>query len=116
MSIAFAPRYRRSALSRSSSELADVPNLKLIRHGVCHDHNPNAALPTAFVFDVEPGKCKETWGEGLSLFHNPNARFPIPEETFPSIAHYRFIDGQIRSILPEFHRYSSLTWNMLITE
>ncbi len=93
-----------------------VPNLKLIRYGVCHDHAPNAALPRPFVVEVEPGKCIETWGEGLSLFHNPNARHPVPKEMFPSIAHHKFIDGQIRSILPEFHPYTSMTWNMLITE
>lgn len=93
-----------------------VPNLKLIRHGVCHDHDPNASLPRPFVVEIEPGKCTETWGEGLSLFHNPNARIPVPEEIFPSIAHHKFIDGQIRSILPEFHPYTSMTLNFLITD
>lgn len=90
-----------------------VPNLKLIRHGVCHDHNPDAALPRAFAIEVEPGKCTETWGEGLSLFHNPNALHPVPEEMFPSIAHHKLIDGQIHSILPEFHPYMSMTLNLL---
>lgn len=70
-----------------------VPNLKLIRYGVHHDHDPNAALPRPFVIEIEPGKCAEAWGEGLSLFHNPNARHPVPEEMFPSIAHHKFIDG-----------------------
>ncbi len=93
-----------------------VPNLKLIRYGVHHDHDPNAALPRPFVIEIEPGKCAEAWGEGLSLFHNPNARHPVPEEMFPSIAHHKFIDGQIRSILPEFHPYTSMTLNMLVTD
>lgn len=30
-----------------------VPNLKLIRYGVCHDHSAEAALPKPFVFEVE---------------------------------------------------------------
>lgn len=59
-------------------------------------------LPQAFVIDVEPGKCTETWCEGLSLFHNPNALHPVPEEMFPSIARHKLIDGQIHSILPGF--------------
>jgi hypothetical protein len=92
-----------------------VPNLMLIRHGVRHDHDPNASLPRPFAFSVTPGTCTETWGEGLSLFHNPNARFPVPEDMFPSIAHHKFVDGQIQSVLPEFHPYASMTLNVLIT-
>lgn len=92
-----------------------VKNMKLVRYGVCHDHDPNAALPRKFVKEIAPGVSKESWGEGLSLFHNPNARHPVPEEMFPSIAHHKLVDGQIRSVLPEFHPYSSITMNMLIT-
>jgi len=90
--------------------------LKLIRHGVSHDHVPNASLPRPFMFNVEPGKCTESWSERLSMFHNPNARFPVPEEMFGSIAHHKFIDGQIQSVLSEFHPYTSMTLNVLITK
>lgn len=91
-----------------------VPNLKLIRHGVCHDHTPDAALPKSFVFEVESAKYSEASGEGLSMFHNPNARFPVQEEMFPSIAHHEFIEGQIISRLPEFYPYTSMTINIQI--
>ena len=50
------------------------------------------------------------------MFHNPNARFPVPEEMFGSIAHHKFIDGQIQSVLSEFHPYTSMTLNVLITK
>ncbi|HBZ2097124.1 TPA: hypothetical protein MHM06_14365 [Klebsiella pneumoniae] len=56
----------------------------------------------------------ETWGEGLSMFHNPNAKHPVPEALFPSIAHHYYDNGQIVSHLPEFHPYSSMTINMKI--
>jgi hypothetical protein len=93
-----------------------IENKKVLRYGLCHDHNPNASLPRPFVLEVEPGKCIETWGEGLSMFHNPKATHPVPPEMFPSIAHHWFEDGTIRSILPEFHPYTSMTMNMVITE
>lgn len=93
-----------------------IPNMKLIRYGVCHDHNPNASLPRPFVLNVEPGECSETWGEGLSMFHNPNALHPVSPEIFPSIAHHWFENGAIRSVLPEFHPYTSMTMNLLITD
>jgi len=86
-----------------------VPNLKMLRTGACHDHDPNAVLPRWFSFEVEPGKVVETWSEGLSMFHNPNALHPVPKELFPSIGHHVFEDGMIRSVLPEFFPYSSIT-------
>ena len=93
-----------------------VPNLRLIRRGVCHDHDPNAVLPRPFVIEIEPGKATEAWAEGLSMYHNPNALHPVPVELFPSIAHHVFDNGQIKSTLPEFHPYASITLNMLITD
>jgi hypothetical protein len=93
-----------------------IENMKLVRKGVCHDHSPNAALPRAFTHEVEHGKCTETWAEGLSMFHNPNARHPVPEHLFPSIAHHHFIDGKIMSRVPDFHPYASFTWNVKFTD
>jgi len=91
-------------------------NIKVIRYGVCHDHNPNASLPRPFVLEIEQGKNSETWGEGLSMFHNPKAIHPVSPEMFPSIAHHWFENGAIRSALPEFHPYTSMTMNMKITD
>lgn len=91
------------------------PRVIMIRQGTCYNHAPNASMPHFFRYVVDE-KSNETWGEGLSLFHNPNARFPVPEELFPSIAHHRFVDGQIVSHLPDFHPYASITLNLRITE
>jgi hypothetical protein len=59
-------------------------------------------------------ESNETWAEGLSMFHNPNAQHPVPEYLFPSVAHHYFDDGQIISRLPEFHPYSSTTMNIIL--
>lgn len=85
------------------------PAVTIMRTGTRYTHDPNAALPTPFVHEVKSGKCYESWGEGLSVFHNPNALVPLPEELFPSIAHHRFDRGQIRSHIPEFHPFGSVT-------
>ncbi|XTZ64998.1 glycosaminoglycan attachment protein [Aeromonas salmonicida subsp. pectinolytica] len=90
-------------------------NIIMYRFGTYHDHNPNASIPKPFVYQVTT-KSKETWAEGLSMFHNPNAKFPVPEELFPSIAHHHFKEGQIVSSLPEFHPYSSTTMNVKLTK
>lgn len=89
------------------------PQVLMIRVGMCHNHDPNAALPKEFRYNVDES-CNETWAEGLSMFHNPNAIHPVPEELFPSVAHHRFQEGQIVSQLPEFHPYASVTLNIRI--
>jgi len=91
------------------------PSVTMIRLGTYYDHNPNASAPKLFQYIVDENS-EETWGEGLSMFHNPNAIHPVPKELFPSIAHHDFKDGQVVSQLPEFHPYSSITLNMRITK
>lgn len=86
-------------------------NIDMYRFGSCHDHSPNASLPKFFNYQVTT-ETDETWAEGLSMFHNPNARFPVPQELFPSIAHHNFYEGQIVSTIPDFHPYSSTTIHM----
>jgi len=90
-------------------------NHRMFRVGVRHHHDPNASLPISFSHEVAPGQIAETWSEGLSMFHNPSALYPIDPGMFPGIAHHFFEGGQIRSILPEFHVYSSFTWNLMMT-
>lgn len=89
-----------------------APGVVMVRMGTHHDHDPNAHLPKPFKYVVDE-TAQETWAEGLSMFHNPNALHPVPAELFPTIAHHRFRDGQIASILPEFHPYASFTMNMI---
>lgn len=83
-------------------------DVRLFRMGTYHDHDPNASLPKMFTYEVDEN-CEETWAEGMSMFHNPNALHPVPDELFPSIAHHHFKDDTIVSTLPELHVYSSLT-------
>jgi hypothetical protein len=54
-------------------------NVKLFRMGAYHDHDPDASLPKMFSYEVNED-CTETWAEGMSMFHNPNALHPVPEE------------------------------------
>ena len=84
----------------------------MIRQGFCHNHESNASMPNFFTYIVDEQR-NETWAEGLEMFHNPNARYPVPEELFPSVAHHRVRDGHLESLLPEFHPYGSVTFNII---
>lgn len=93
-----------------------LPNQRIYRTGVRHRHDENAAFPIPFFFEVKQGVVTETWAEGLSMFHNPSAIHRVDPDMFPGIAHHFFEDGIVRSLLPEFHPYSTYTWNMILTD
>lgn len=88
----------------------DKYNLMMVRMGCCHKNDKNANKPFFFQYNVTE-KSKETWAEGLSVFHNPNALHPLDPLFFPNAAHHYFKDGQIESHMPEFMPYNSYTMN-----
>lgn len=86
----------------------------VIRMGAKVDHDPNASTPIAFSYLVDEN-CEESWGEGVNLFHNPNAIHKIDKSLFPNVAHHYLKDEHIHSISPEFHPYFSIN-QVLIPE
>lgn len=83
-------------------------NIRMVRSGTRHDSNPLSTTPLGFSYEVTV-ESMETWAEGMNMFHNPKAKNPIPFDAFPYIAHH-FIEGEkLKSLLPEFHPYSSIT-------
>lgn len=92
----------------------EAPGVRTFREGLAYDHRPNASLPRRFAFEVLPGLISESWAEGLSMFHNPNAAHPIDPRLFPSIAHHFFKDGLARSTIPRFHPFMSRTLHLAI--
>jgi hypothetical protein len=85
--------------------------LGMIRAGSCFNHQPHATEPCPFMYTVgDPSAPEETWAQGLSMFHNPKALVPVPEELFPGIAHHRLDKlNRMRSVVPPFHPYGSVT-------
>ncbi len=92
-----------------------LPEQRILRGGLCHTHDDNAFMPTQFFHEVKQGEVTETWAEGLSVFHNPQAKHPLDWRLFPNIAHHFLEEGRIRSLVPRFHPYSSYTLNILPT-
>lgn len=89
-----------------------VPDVKMFRIGTSYNHDPNACKPSFFSYEVDE-RCSETWAEGMCLYHNPNAKYPVDKELFPTIAHhYLQEDGNILSFMPVFHPYASITINI----
>ena len=83
--------------------------LEMTRIGVCMDPDPNAADPREFCYEVGDPNFPESWGQGLDVFHNPNALHAVDPALFPDSASHRFDGDQPRSKIPNFHPLVSAT-------
>jgi hypothetical protein len=86
----------------------------VFRIGDCYDHKSDRFEPISFSYKVEESGT-EKWSEGLNLFHNPNAKYPIDKSLFPRIAHHKLKGEELISWVPDFHPYSSINVNNIIS-
>ena len=90
------------------------PNLRLLRFGTCYDQDPTATQPLRFAYEVGDPMFSEWWGQGLEMFHNPNALFPVEPLLFPDITHHRLMGELVSSEGPAFHPIASTTFNFVV--
>jgi hypothetical protein len=84
--------------------------VKLTRHGTAANPDSNSEKPVAFVHYVNAVDYRETWIEGMDVYHNPNALFPLDPQMLPGAAHHRLLpDGQLSSSVPDWHPFGSQT-------
>lgn len=90
--------------------------LTIRRVGVKHDHNKNASKALPFNYIVSDDG-NESWSEGVSIYHNPNAKIPLNPNLFDdNVAQHMLIDNLITSVLPEFYPYSNISINTVATD
>lgn len=69
--------------------------IEMIRQGCCVNTKAHATHPLTFSVEVSPDKYSETWGQGISMLHNPNALHCLDPIYFPNIDHHFLENGQI---------------------
>jgi hypothetical protein len=87
----------------------DDNNTIMMRNVLYHDPDPNASNPRAVSYQVTE-ESYERWSEGVSIYHNPNALVPVPDDFFMNAANHYFKDGFVESIIPYDFAYNSYTW------
>ena len=80
------------------------------RAGCCYDWTPNAHAPAWFHYEVGDPDYPETWGQGLTIHHNPRAKIPLDMDVFDGF-YQGWInkDCQYVSEVPDFHPFASKT-------
>ena len=81
-------------------------DIRMLRKGICYR---DALMPQEFADEVHSPDYRETWCEGLSVYHNPRANQPLFADAIPGAAHHSSRDGRILSRLPWFHPVASVT-------
>lgn len=84
--------------------------VRMTRSGLLRrEGKPDGPSPKSFTEHITPA-TQESWVEGVVILHNPNAVIPLHPDQFPG-ANHEFLepDGQILSLLPDFHPYFSQT-------
>jgi hypothetical protein len=81
-------------------------DIRMLREGLCYKRSK---APERFVAEVHDPGYEETWCEGLNVYHNPNAKIPLPPESMPCAAHHSSRSGRILSNQPVFHPAGSTT-------
>jgi len=67
-----------------------------------------------FEYYVCSGEHTETWSEGVSIFHNPNALIPIPKDIFHPNRQMWQVGKNFDGYMPDFFPYVSETGNLFI--
>lgn len=85
--------------------------VRMVRSGVRYRHDPNAAWPVPFAYEVGDFKFgPESWRQGTVLIRNPNAVHPLPKEWFGAALEEDVLDGKVVSTFAEvFLPYRSIT-------
>jgi hypothetical protein len=68
-----------------------------VRQGFMFDPDPEAFEGIPFRVDITNPRYQEFWGDEVQVFHNPNAKNPLPWDAFPDAVHFGHEDGEIIS-------------------
>lgn len=76
------------------------PDVRMIRFGQRYETS-GSQNATEFKVLVQPPNYTETWSEGIYLFHNPAAKYPILPELFPDASHTTMKNGRYAIYVPD---------------
>lgn len=105
--VAFSNAGTVAKFTRMGLQAGFDPDTTALRYGLAYGSGGDSIVPEAFYYLV--GDRVEQWEEELHVYHNPNARHPLPDDTFGNAIDIRFENQDYYHILKSFHPLSSLT-------
>jgi hypothetical protein len=90
-------------------------DVKIYRRGIAFQE-AGEGPPTPYAVEVTAEGYDEAWGDGLAVYHNPNAKVPLPDYCLPNAGHYIVDNGEILTKRPAFFPLGSEMWIVAPTE
>ena len=86
-------------------------NNKLFQIKMCYNNASDSIFPNVSGAIVNEN-CHETWADGIQIFHNPLAEIPLDPGLFPHAGHHFYDKGLVKSLIPQNHIISTITYNI----
>lgn len=88
----------------------------IVRTGSYNNNTPEGP-PKYFQYQVVQGNNLETWSEGVSILHNPNAKIPLDRTLFKGVRQiWTDGDGRLDGEMPPFFPFNSVTGVVVRTD
>ena len=71
------------------------PNHIYVRTGSMFNPEPDAFEGIPFAVNITDPNYSEYWGDEIQVFHNPNAKLPLPQDAFPDAVHFGYHDDEL---------------------
>ena len=85
-------------------------DLIMVRSGYKYDDSKENAKAKDFAYQVKKGHSIEDWNESLTIFHNPNAKFPLNKNAFQNVRQIWLNDNnEFEGIMMKNFVYHSIT-------
>jgi len=82
---------------------------KMIILRSCDIYDINSSRAKEIFYFLNSDVYKEDWKQGVSIFHNPNALFPLNEKLFDGFRQIWIRDGKMTGFIPKFFPFNSFT-------
>ncbi len=84
------------------------------RSGFWFNPNPHAMDPTFMVYNMDEPPFVESWGQGLTVFHNPDCRHSLPRDFFVHAIQGYVDDGRFVADHCGWHPYMTKTQTIFL--
>ena len=89
---------------------SDADKIIMQRYGLKYDPNPASLKSMEYNYHVKNSNHIEDWKEGVSIFHNPNAKLPLNRDLFKDFRQiWNDKDGKYDGYIPDFSPFTSQT-------
>lgn len=109
--VIYSNSFTESKFVRMAIQTGLESKVEATREGVCLLPRKNGdSLTQDFSYHVADKTApEETWFQGLTIFHNPKALIPLPDNFFKSTNVYQVRNGNLERRVNDFHPLASFT-------